>query len=45
MKPEYLQFVKFDDAGLTAFGRRTKGTVKVPGIVFRSRQVAVRRAV
>jgi hypothetical protein len=38
-----LPFVKLDDAGLTAFAKRTKGAVPVPGIVFRSRQVPVRR--
>jgi hypothetical protein len=44
VRPEYRLFVQFDDAGLTTFARRTKGTVKVPGIRFFSRQIPVRRS-
>lgn len=43
VRPEYVMFVALNDGGLTAFAKRTKGTIKVPGILFRSRQVPVRR--
>lgn len=43
VKPEYLPFVALHDAGLTAFARRTKGTIKVPGITFGKKQIPVRR--
>lgn len=39
----FTQLVKLDDGGLTAFAKRTKGTVSVPGILIRSRKVMVRR--
>jgi hypothetical protein len=41
--PAYAQYVKFDDASLTAFAKRTKGTITLPGIEIKSRQVPVRR--
>ena len=44
VRPEFCQFVKLDDGGLTAFARRFKDTRKVPGIRFFSRQVPVRRS-
>lgn len=43
VRPEFLPFVQLSDGGLTAFARRTKGTIKVPGIQFRMRKVPVRR--
>ena len=43
VRPEYIPFVKLDDAGLTAHAKRMKDTVRVPGIRFASRQVPVRR--
>jgi hypothetical protein len=43
VRAEFIPFVKFDDAGLTNHARRMKDTVRIPGIVFRSRQVPVRR--
>jgi len=43
VRGEYLQFVQWNDAALTSFARQTKGTVKVPGIEFHSRQIIVRR--
>jgi len=43
VRADYLTLVTFNEAGLTAFARRTKGTIKVPGIRFFSKQVAVRR--
>lgn len=36
--------LKLDDAALTAFARKNKDAIKVPGILFRSRQVPVRRS-
>ena len=41
--PKWAQFVKLDDAALTAIAKRLKGAYRVPGIVFRSKQVPVRR--
>jgi DNA (cytosine-5)-methyltransferase 1 len=43
VRPEYLQFVEWNDAALTAFAKRTKGTVRIPGIRFASREVPIRR--
>jgi hypothetical protein len=43
VRADFVQFVDFNDGALTAFAKRSKGTVKVPGIVFFSRQVPVRR--
>jgi hypothetical protein len=43
VRPEYLQLLAFNDAALTQFARRTKGTIRVPGIRFFSKQVPVRR--
>jgi hypothetical protein len=43
VRSEYLQFIEWNDAALTAFARRTKGTVRVPGVVFYSRKIPVRR--
>ena len=43
VRQEYLGLLKWDDAGLNAFAARTKGTVKIPGIVFSLKQVPVRR--
>jgi hypothetical protein len=43
VKPEFVEFTALNDAGLTAFAHRTKGTVRVPGIKFFSKPVAVRR--
>jgi len=40
---QYAQFLKLDDGGLTAFAKRTKGTIRIPGIEIKSRQVPVRR--
>ena len=45
VRPEFLPFVSLNDSGLTQFAKRTKGTIKVPGIQFRMRQVPVRREV
>lgn len=43
VRPEYAQLLKLDDAGLTSFARHTKGTTRVPGIQFFSKQIPVRR--
>jgi len=43
VRQEYAQFLKFDDGALTAFARRNKDTVRIPGIRFGSRQIPVRR--
>jgi hypothetical protein len=43
VRPEYQGLVQWSDAGLNAFAARTKGTVKVPGILFSVKQVPVRR--
>jgi hypothetical protein len=43
VRADYAPFLKFDDGALTAFARRTKGTIRIPGIVFRSKQIPVRR--
>lgn len=43
VRPDVLPFVSLNDGGLTAFATRTKGTIKVPGIRFFSKQVPVRR--
>lgn len=40
---QFATLVKLDDAGLTSFAKRTKGTQPIPGIAFRSRKVPVRR--
>ena len=43
VREEYADFLKWDDAALTAWAKRNKGTSKIPGIVVHSRQVPVRR--
>jgi hypothetical protein len=43
VRADYLTLITFNDSGLTQFARRTKGTIKVPGIRFFSKQVPVRR--
>lgn len=43
VRPEYVMFVRLNDAGLTSFAKRTKGTIRVPGIKFFSRPISVRR--
>ena len=43
VKPDVAPFLTLSDAALTSFAKRTKGTIKVPGIEFKSKQTPVRR--
>jgi hypothetical protein len=43
VRADYLTLVTFNDSGLTQFAKRTKGTIRVPGIRFFKKQVPVRR--
>jgi hypothetical protein len=43
VKADVAPFLQLSDAGLTAYAKRTKGTIRVPGIEFKSRQIPVRR--
>lgn len=43
VRADYVQLLRFDDGALTAFAKRTKGTIRIPGIEFKTRKVPVRR--